>query len=66
MYKIVIIEDENLIAKELQFKLRDIAPDLEVIQTLPSLKTANRWFMENAEPDLIFADIQLEIGRAHV
>ncbi|MCB0647985.1 MAG: response regulator transcription factor [Saprospiraceae bacterium] len=62
MYKIVIIEDESLIAKELQYKLKDIAPDFEVIQTLPSVKTANRWFMENAEPDLIFADIQLGDG----
>lgn len=62
MYKVVIIEDENLIAKELQFKLRETAPDFDVIQTLPSIKTANKWFMENAEPDLIFADIQLGDG----
>jgi DNA-binding LytR/AlgR family response regulator len=48
----VIIEDENLIAKELQYKMH----------VLPSVKTAYKWFMENAEPDLLFADIQLSDG----
>jgi DNA-binding LytR/AlgR family response regulator len=62
MIKAVIIEDEQLIAKELQFKISDIAADVEIIQFLPSLKTAFKWFMENAEPDLIFADIQLSDG----
>lgn len=62
MIKAVIIEDEQLIAKELQYKISDVAPDIEIIQVLPSLKTAYKWFMENAEPDLIFADIQLSDG----
>jgi DNA-binding LytR/AlgR family response regulator len=46
----VIIEDESLIAKEL------------IYNVLPSVKTSYKWFMENAEPDLIFADIQLSDG----
>lgn len=58
----IIIEDENLIAKELQYNLSQIAPDVKVINVLPSLKTSFKWFMENAEPDLIFADIQLSDG----
>lgn len=62
MIKALIIEDEQLIAKELQYKISDIAQDIEIIQVLPSLKTAFKWFMENAEPDLIFADIQLSDG----
>ena len=60
--KAVIIEDENLVARELKNKIASVAPDINVIETLPSLKTARRWFMENAEPDLIFADIQLSDG----
>ena len=60
--KAVIIEDENLVARELKNKVASVAPDVTVIETLPSLKTARRWFMENAEPDLIFADIQLSDG----
>ena len=60
--KAVIIEDETLIAKELQHKITEVAPDIRFIEVLPSLKTAYKWFMENAEPDLLFADIQLSDG----
>lgn len=58
----VIIEDEKLIAQELQYNLSHIAPDVKIIEILPSLKTSFKWFMDNAEPDLIFADIQLSDG----
>jgi DNA-binding LytR/AlgR family response regulator len=58
----VIIEDENLIAKELQHKIAEVAPDVKVTGVLPSLKTSYKWFLENAEPDLLFADIQLSDG----
>jgi DNA-binding LytR/AlgR family response regulator len=60
--KAVIIEDELLIAKELQNKIESVAEDINVIEVLPSLKTAKKWFMQNAEPDLIFMDIQLSDG----
>jgi DNA-binding LytR/AlgR family response regulator len=60
--KAIIIEDELLIAKELQHKINEVAEDVEIVQVLPSLKTANKWFLENAEPDLLFADIQLSDG----
>lgn len=62
MLKAIIIEDENLIAKELQFKISEVAADVEILHVLPSLKTAFKWFLENAEPDIIFADIQLSDG----
>lgn len=60
--KAIIIEDETLIARELRQKIAQVAPELDIIETLPSVKTANRWFMEHAEPDLVFADIQLSDG----
>ena len=60
--KAIIIEDETLIARELKKKIETVAPDVAIIEMLPSLKTANKWFMENAEPDLVFADIQLSDG----
>ena len=60
--KAVIIEDESLVARELKNKIATVAPDIVVIETLPSLKTARKWFMKNAEPDIIFADIQLSDG----
>jgi DNA-binding LytR/AlgR family response regulator len=58
----VIIEDESLIAKELQVKIQHVATDLNIVEILPSLKTAKKWFMQNAEPDLLFMDIQLSDG----
>jgi DNA-binding LytR/AlgR family response regulator len=58
----IIIEDEHLIAKELQYKIGEVAPDVKIKEVLPSVKTSYKWFMENAEPDLIFADIQLSDG----
>jgi len=60
--KALIIEDENLVAQELNGKIKLVAEDVDVIQILPSLKTARKWFMANAEPDLIFMDIQLSDG----
>ena len=60
--KAIIIEDEKLVANELMMKIADIAPDIKVIEVLPSVKTALNWFRENAEPDVVFADIQLADG----
>ncbi|HVF96323.1 MAG TPA: LytTR family DNA-binding domain-containing protein [Flavisolibacter sp.] len=60
--KALIIEDEDLIAAELQTKIEAVADDVKVIDVLPSLKTAKKWFMQNAEPDLLFMDIQLSDG----
>jgi DNA-binding LytR/AlgR family response regulator len=62
MIKAVIIEDEQLISKELAAKIAGLAADVEIIEILPSLKTAKKWFMQNAEPDLLFMDIQLSDG----
>jgi DNA-binding LytR/AlgR family response regulator len=60
--KAVIIEDEEIIANVLLNKIKRVAPDVDVVTILPSLKTARRWFGENAEPDLLFMDIQLSDG----
>ena len=60
--KAVIIEDESIIARVLENKIKKVADDVEIIAVLPSLKTARRWFSENAEPELMFMDIQLSDG----
>ncbi|MEZ4920293.1 MAG: LytTR family DNA-binding domain-containing protein [Saprospiraceae bacterium] len=62
MIHAVIIEDEALIARELQAKIAAVADDLKIVEVLPSLKTAKKWFLQNAEPDLLFMDIQLSDG----
>jgi len=58
----VIIEDEILVAQELRNKIGNVSDDITIIEVLPSLKTARKWFMSNAEPDIIFMDIQLSDG----
>lgn len=60
--KAIIIEDEKLVAKELTFKIAEIEPNMEILAVLPSVKTALNWLNDNAEPDVIFADIQLADG----
>jgi DNA-binding LytR/AlgR family response regulator len=60
--KALIIEDEALIARELKEAVEEVADDVEITAILPSIKTARKWFMQNAEPDLIFMDIQLNDG----
>lgn len=60
--KAVIIEDEKLNVAELKHMLLEVTPDVDVIQVLPSLKTARKWIAENKEPDLYFMDIKLGDG----
>ena len=58
----IILEDEKLIARQLIDKIAQVAPDMKIVEVLPSVKTATKWFMENSEPDIVFADIQLSDG----
>lgn len=58
----ILIEDEKLVAREFAFKVAEVDADIAIVETLPSVKTALRWFSEHAEPDVVFADIQLADG----
>lgn len=60
--KAIIIEDEAIIARVLEGKVKAVADDVEVIAILSSLKTARKWLAEHAEPDIMFMDIQLSDG----
>jgi DNA-binding LytR/AlgR family response regulator len=60
--KALIIEDEKLIAEELQYSIKSVADDIDIIDVLPSLKSAKKWFMQNKEPDILFLDIKLSDG----
>jgi two-component system LytT family response regulator len=60
--KIIIIEDEPLVAKDLQNLLRRIEPDVYVMDVLSSVEAATRWFANHPLPDLILSDIQLSDG----
>ena len=58
----IIIEDETLLARELEATIAEVDPTIKVTTVLPSLKTARKWFMQNSEPDIIFMDVQLSDG----
>lgn len=60
--KILIIEDEEPAAKRLQKMLKEIEPDINVLGQIVSVSSAVKWFGENAQPDLLFSDIQLSDG----
>lgn len=60
--KVVIIEDEQLTAADLQDILQRIRPDIEVVAILPSVKESILYFQNKPMPDLIFSDIQLGDG----
>ena len=60
--KAIIIEDEEIIANVLLNKIQKVANDVDVVTILPSLKTARKWLGENAEPDIMFMDVQLSDG----
>lgn len=62
LMKIVIIEDELLVAEDLVSNLKQINPDIEIVSILSSVKQAVAYFTENPQPDLIFSDIQLGDG----
>lgn len=60
--KLLIIEDEPLVAKDLQNRIAKIAPDANVVEILGSVMAAKKWFETNGVPDLILSDIQLSDG----
>ena len=60
--KAIIIEDEEIIANVLLNKIKKVSSDVDVVTILPSLKTVRKWLGENAEPDLMFMDVQLGDG----
>src|SRR5688572_9758007 len=60
--KTIIIEDEPLVAKDLKKLILQIDPAIEIIIILDSLQSCISYFKSNAEPDLIFLDIQLSDG----
>jgi len=60
--KVVIIEDEPLVAQDLEISLKKIRKDLEVVCVLGSVLEAVDYFKKNEQPDLVFSDIQLGDG----
>jgi len=60
--KVVIIEDERLVADNLASLLKEIRPEIEIECILESVEESIEYFQEHRQPDLIFSDIQLGDG----
>jgi two-component system LytT family response regulator len=60
--KALIIEDEPLVAKDLQKIIFEIDPSIQIQEVLESVVSAVSWLKINPEPELIFMDIQLSDG----
>jgi two-component system, LytTR family, response regulator len=60
--RILIVEDEPLVSKDLQNLLKKIDGNLNVEEVLTSVEAARKWFSSNPLPDLILSDIQLSDG----
>ena len=59
--KVIIIEDEAIAAERLEKQLNEVAPDIEVLAKLGSVKESVKWLTIHSA-DLIFLDIQLSDG----
>jgi DNA-binding LytR/AlgR family response regulator len=59
---VLLIEDEPEAAARLSKLLREIRPDLRIVGSLDTVRSAVKWFKENPSPDLCFMDIQLADG----
>jgi two-component system, LytTR family, response regulator len=60
--KILIIEDEPLVAKDIQNLVKKLEPEATIVGSLSSVDESRKWFSENPSPDLVLSDIQLSDG----
>ncbi|MFL5765270.1 MAG: LytR/AlgR family response regulator transcription factor [Bacteroidia bacterium] len=60
--KIVIIEDEQYTAQDLESCILELRPDFQIVKILGSVKEATSYFRKENNYDLVFSDIQLGDG----
>lgn len=60
--KILIIEDEALVARGLESLVLRLVPGATIVGIIGSVEAAIKWFDENTTPDLILSDIRLSDG----
>jgi two-component system, LytTR family, response regulator LytT len=62
--KVLIIEDESLAARRLQYMLTELSSSVEVVGLADGVESALLWLNQQGMPDLIFMDIHLSDGHA--
>lgn len=60
--RVLVIEDEPLVARDLQNMVRRLEPSWELMGPLGTLESARAWLDGNPAPDLLLMDIQLADG----
>jgi len=60
--KVLIIEDEAPAARKLRNFLREIDPEIIVLDVLESVEEGTQYLQDQPHPDVIFCDIQLADG----
>jgi two-component system, LytTR family, response regulator len=60
--QILILEDEPLVAQNLQKMVAELLPHATMLGPLVSVESAIQWLNTQPEPDLILSDIQLSDG----
>jgi len=60
--KVLIVEDERPASQKLVRLLKEVEPEIVVLDVVCSIAGAINWLLSNQQPDLIFMDIQLEDG----
>ena len=64
--RILIVEDEVLLARHLVKLLEDIRPTARIEGITNSIESTVQWLQSNPPPDLIFMDIELADGQSFV
>ena len=60
--KLLILEDEEVAARNLERMIRKVAPEVHILAVLKSVEAARKWFSQNPAPELILLDIHLSDG----
>jgi len=61
--KVLIVEDENLLAKQLTNLITSVEPGAEILGRTTSIHGTLQWLNNNLQPELIFMDIELADGQ---
>ncbi len=62
MMTALIIEDEPLAARRLEKHLREVSPDIEILEKLDGIDSTVEWWNTHDRPDVVFMDIHLSDG----
>jgi DNA-binding LytR/AlgR family response regulator len=62
MRRVVIVEDETAAAVNLRNMLKEVVPDVEVVEVLESVQESVEFFSGEVDADVVFMDIHLADG----